>query len=143
MLIKSSLSNSLVKKYVAEQDVYKVNGMYHPYLLFPVCIDLHFLRKKALWNKCDTQADVSPLGSRASPSTEREARGYLSRKSNDLNRKSNWNEKMTKWKKKNGFSSIIGFFLSLWPFLGTFYQYTDNQKLIKNEKQAILIKAYR
>ena len=56
-------------------------------------IALHNFTKRAFSNKkkikCDTQADVSPLGSRASPSTEREARGYLSRKSNDLNRKSN------------------------------------------------------
>ena len=42
-------------------------------------IALHNFTRKAFSSKkkikCEAQADVSPLGSRASPSTEREARG--------------------------------------------------------------------
>ena len=44
-------------------------------------IPLHNSTKRALSNKkkinCDTLPDVPPLGSRARPSTEREARGYF------------------------------------------------------------------
>ena len=32
-------------------------------------------------------------------------------------------------------SFVIDFFLSVWPFFGTFYQFTDNREMRKSEKK--------